>query len=324
MTRTDHCDGRKFFNPRISGDKTLGEVVRWITSTRRKKWPARVANKGQPHPATSLPADEAAVTFIGHSTFLLQLPGLNILTDPVFSERASPVSWAGPMRVRPPGLALRDLPAIQAVVISHNHYDHMDLPSLKKIRAIFDPLFITPLGNGRPLRRKDIKKVIELDWWQSHQVKGGITVTLTPAQHFSCRSLLDRNDALWAGFFIASDVMRIYFAGDSGYEKHFKEIQDRLGRPDLALLPIGAYEPRWFMRANHMNPEEAVQAHTDLSARQSIATHFGTFQLTNEGIDEPVESLRRSLAARRLEPNSFRALEFGETLLVSGGAKSKA
>ncbi|MDB6111887.1 MAG: hypothetical protein JWR69_3637 [Pedosphaera sp.] len=316
MADTDHFDGRKFFNPGTSGDKTLGEVVRWITSGGRKKWPLRIENKGRPQPATRLQATEAAATFIGHSSFLLQLPGLNILADPVFSERASPVSWAGPVRVRPPGLAFQDLPAIQMVFVSHNHYDHMDLRTLDKLRQTFDPLFVTPVENGRTLRSKGITKIIELDWWQSHRVKGGITLTLTPAQHFSSRSLCDRNRALWGGFFVATDQMKIYFAGDSGYAEHFIEIEKRLGRPDLALLPIGAYEPRWFMQANHMNPEEAVRAHLELGARQSIGMHFGTFQLTHEGIDEPVEALKSSLAACKVKPEHFRVLECGETLLV--------
>lgn len=316
VNQSDHFDGNKFFNPRISGDKSLGDLLRWITSGQRTKWPSWVENKGQPNLSIPLQSDQAAVTFINQSSFLIQFRGCNLLTDPVFSQRASPVSWAGPKRVRAPGITLTDLPVIQVALVSHNHYDHMDMPTLKILAEKFDPIFITPLGNGRSLRRNGIKRVVELDWWQSHQVNEETRVTATPAQHFSSRSLFDRDRALWAGFVIEHGRTKIYFAGDSGYEKHFKEIPRRLGPIDLAMLPIGAYEPRWFMQPVHMNPEEAVQAHLDVASRQSLAMHFGTFHLTNEGIDEPVKALRESLQSKHVDPEKFKVLEFGETMIL--------
>jgi L-ascorbate metabolism protein UlaG (beta-lactamase superfamily) len=315
MTRSDHFDGRKFFNPRISGDKTLGDLYRWMTSGQRKKWPKHVENRFKRRLPAEIPDDETAITFVNHSTFLIQFAGLNLLTDPVFSERASPVSWAGPKRVRAPGVPFADLPPIHIVLVSHNHYDHMDMPSLKKLAARFDPLFITPLNNGRILRRHGIRKVIELDWWQSHKFDGSTSITATPAQHFSSRSPFDRNRALWSGFLIQRDQLHVYFVGDSSYERHFKEIREKLGPPNVALLPIGAYEPRWFMQSVHLNPEEAVQAHLDLGSPQTIAMHFGTFQLTDEGIDEPLQALEQSLQAHQVNPDRFKALEFGETLI---------
>jgi L-ascorbate metabolism protein UlaG (beta-lactamase superfamily) len=315
MTRSDHFDGRKFFNPRISGDKTLGDLFRWMTSGLRKKWPKHVENQYKPRLPTEIPAGEAALTFINHSTFLVQFPGMNLLTDPVFSERASPFSWVGPKRVRAPGLPFEDLPPIQVVLVSHNHYDHMDMPSLKKLAARFDPLFITPLNNGRFLSRHGIRKVLELDWWQSHNFDATTSIIATPAQHFSSRTPFDRNRALWSGFVIQRDQTRVYFAGDSGYERHFKEIRQKLGPLDVALLPIGAYEPRWFMQSVHLNPEEAVKAHLDLGSPQTIAMHFGTFQLTDEGIDEPLQALEKSLQAHEVNPGRFKILEFGETFI---------
>ncbi|MDB6067437.1 MAG: hypothetical protein JWR26_3645 [Pedosphaera sp.] len=318
MTESDHFNGRRFVNPRISGDKSLRDLLRWAISGQRKKWPVWVENKRHPGWSAPLQSDQAAVTFINHSSFLVQFCGFSLLTDPIFSKRASPVSWAGPKRVRPPGIALAELPAIHLVLLSHNHYDHMDLASLRTLAEKFDPLILTPLGNGRLLRRHGISRVIELDWWQSHQVDNKTRATATPAQHFSSRSLFDRDRALWAGFVIEHEGVKVYFAGDSGYEKHFCEIGRRFDPISLALIPIGAYEPRWFMKPVHMNPGEAVQAHIDLGTRQSLAMHFGTFHLTDEGIDEPLVSLRENLQSKGIDLEQFKALEFGETLILNG------
>lgn len=315
--KSDHFDGQKFFNPRISGDKTLGDLYRWMTSGQRKQWPDHVENTFQPRLPAALESDEVALTFINHSTFLIQFQGLNILTDPVFSDRASPVQWAGPKRVRAPGLPYSSLPKIHLVLVSHNHYDHMDVITLRKLEKEFDPLFITCLGNSRILKRNGIHNVIELDWWQSYQLDDTTRIIATPSQHFSSRTPFDRNRALWSGFVIQQKNLNIYFAGDSGYERHFKQIREKFGTIDLALLPIGAYQPRWFMKSVHMDPEEAVQAHCDLAARQSIGMHFGTFQLTDEAINEPLEALQMALKSRGLIAERFRTLEFGETFLLS-------
>ena len=252
-------------------------------------------------------------TFVGHATFLIQTAGGALLTDPVYSRRVSPLSFAGPRRVRAPGVAFDDLPPVAAVLVSHNHYDHCDLSTLRALERRFAPAFVAPLGNARLLRSAGLRRVEELDWWQQTAV-GSLGIRLTPAQHFSARGPLDRDRALWGGFLIEAGRHRVFFAGDSGYAGHFREIGERSGPIDLALLPIGAYEPRWFMKDVHLNPAEAVQAHLDLGARLSLAMHFGTFQLTPEGIDEPLAGLRHALHAARLPESCFRALDFGESL----------
>jgi L-ascorbate metabolism protein UlaG (beta-lactamase superfamily) len=253
------------------------------------------------------------VTFIGHATFLIQTAAGNILTDPVYSEHAGPWNRLGPRRVRPPAIALDALPPISIVLLSHNHYDHCDLPTLGMLAIRFDPLVVTPLGNGRFARAAGIRRVEELDWWQSAQ-GSSVPITLTPAHHFSARGPFDRNRALWGGFMLTADHARIYFAGDTAYAPFFHDIRQRLGPIDLALLPIGAYEPRWFMQSVHMNPAEAVQAHLDLGASESIAMHFGTFQMTAEGIDEPVRALEEARRAKSVPASAFRILGFGDSL----------
>ena len=303
-----HFDGKRFFNPGGANGQSLRAVPRMLRE-KRTPWPARVPVERRPAPAPVVPG-EVAVTFIGHSTFLIQTGDGNILTDPMYSERASPVSFAGPRRVREPGVAFEDLPDISVVLLSHNHYDHCDLPTLRALERRCHPLAIAPLGNRRLLEAAGLRRVLELDWWQASELA---SVTLTPAQHFSSRNMFDRNRALWGGFLILAAGRRIFFAGDSGYGPHFRAIGERLGPIDLALLPIGAYEPRWFMKDIHMNPAEAVEAHLDLGSRRSIAMHFGTFQLTPEGIDEPVIALGEALATRGVESEQFRVLEVGES-----------
>jgi L-ascorbate metabolism protein UlaG (beta-lactamase superfamily) len=205
-----------------------------------------------------------------------------------------------------------DLPPISIVLLSHNHYDHCDLRTLGLLARRFDPIVVTPVGNGRLARRAGVHRIEELDWWQSTTVSM-VPITLTPAHHFSARSPFDKNRALWGGFQITAGSTRIYFAGDTAYAPFFRDVRRRLGPIDLALLPIGAYEPRWFMRVVHMNPAEAVQAHLDLEARQSLAMHFGTFQLTAEGIDEPVRDLTEALRSQGVSLSCFRTLAFGDS-----------
>jgi len=276
---------------------------------RRSPWPARVDVKPQRPPA--LDDAWAVVTFIGHATFLIQTPQGNLLTDPVYSDRAGPFDVFGPRRVRQPAVRFDDLPAISAVLLSHNHYDHCDRSTLRRLATRFDPIVITPIGNGRLVRSTGIRRVEELDWWEAATL---LPITLTPAHHFSARTPLDRDRALWGGFMLGSERRQIYFAGDSAYSSLFRDVRQRLGAIDLALLPIGAYEPRWFMSSVHMNPEEAVQAHLDLDGPPSIAMHYGTFQLTTEGIDEPVRALETACAARHVEPTRFRTIGFGESV----------
>ena len=290
----------------------LSAVPRMLTE-RRAPWPARIDEPERRPPV--LDGATATVTFIGHSTFLIQTATGSILTDPMYSQRAGPLNVFGPRRVRQPAVRFEDLPPVATVLLSHNHYDHCDLPTLRRLARRFDPLVVTPLGNGRLVRSAGITRVEELDWWQIAR-SSTVPITLTPAHHFSARGILDRNRALWGGFLLGLPGAGIFFAGDTAYAPHFPEIRERLGPVDLALLPIGAYEPRWFMRSVHMDPAEAVQAHIDLAASQSIGMHFGTFQLTSEGIDEPIRALEQARQARALPPSRFRTIDFGQSVRV--------
>ena len=314
--KSDHFDGKRFFSPGVPPPGGLKKVLKWKLTTTSALWPKHVVNEKRPTLATAIPASECHVTVVNHATYLIQLSSMNILTDPVFSERTSPVSWAGPKRVREPGIALQGLPKIDVILISHNHYDHIDMESLKAIQKQSQPLVLTPLGNAGLIARAGFKNVAEYDWWDVHSVDAKTKVTLTPAQHWSGRGLHDRNQALWSGFVVQDENFKIFFAGDTGYGPHFKEIQKRFGPMDLSLLPIGAYEPRWFMKDQHMNPDDAVKAHLDLESRKSIGIHFGTFQLSDEAIEAPVRELNESLSQRRVSAESFTAPQNGETIIV--------
>jgi L-ascorbate metabolism protein UlaG (beta-lactamase superfamily) len=303
----DHFDGERFFNPHAPVGRTFAEFRRWQRTRQKAPWPRHLDDPPFPPPARAAP-DRIAATFIGHSTFLLQVGGIAVLTDPVWSERCSPVWFAGPRRVRRPGQDLEALPGVDLVLVSHNHYDHMDLPTLRRIQALWAPSVATGLGNARHLAKAGIRAAVELDWWQSVEFAGA-RVTYVPAQHFSSRGLFDRNRCLWGGFIIEAGGAVVYFAADSGYSPQFAEIARRFPRIDLALLPIGAYEPRWFMRQHHMNPEEAVRAHQDLRPRRSLAMHFATFQLTDEAIDAPTTALAQTGIAE----DAFSVPGFGET-----------
>ena len=314
---SDHFDGERFTN--LDRTKTVKkgfrDVLKWRFSRRPMgHWPKRIENEFAPELPRSLGAAELAVTGINHATDLLQFSGLNVLTDPVFSERASPVEWLGPRRVRPPGVAFDALPRIDAVLVSHNHYDHMDLRTLARLYRRDRPRFVVPLGNERTLVSAGIEDVVELDWWGEAKIGDEASVVLVPVQHWSGRTLLDRRRALWGGFFIKRSSISAFFAGDTGYGDHFAMIRLRLGSPDLSLLPIGAYEPRWFMKDQHVNPDEAVRAHLDLGSRLSVGMHFGTFRLTDEGIDDPVLALAAARRAHGLSDESFPALHNGLTL----------
>ena len=278
---------------------------------RRTPWPERVDEP--PHRPVPLDNSAAVVTFIGHATLLVQTPAGNILTDPMYSQRAGPFNVMGPRRVRQPAVRFEDLPPISIVLLSHNHYDHCDARTLGMLAERFDPLVVTPFGNAALVRSSGIHRVEELDWWQEAK-SSALPITLTPAKHFSARGPFDKNRALWGGFVLMTGGTRIYFTGDSAYGPFFRDIGQRLGPIDLALLPIGAYEPRWFMHVVHMNPAEAVQAHLDLGAPESIGMHFGTFQLTTEGIDDPLRALDEARRANNILPSRFRTLGFGESL----------
>lgn len=281
-----------------------------MATRKSKPW-----SKAKPLSAAPKPPIEVTkgiqVTFVNHATVLLQADGINFLTDPIWSERCSPFSFIGPKRYRDPGIAYADLPKIHCVLISHNHYDHFDKETIRCLIQDHDPLFILGIGLERLAKKLGMKKVVFLDWWESKD--SPLPITFVPALHFSGRGLFDRNKSLWGGFVIKTSSGPIYFAGDTGYGSHFKEIAKRLGNPILALLPIGAYEPRWFMRPVHMNPADAVQAHLDLQAKQSMGIHFGTFKLSDEDIDEPVLDLAKALKEKQVSTEVFWLPQFGET-----------
>ncbi|MFI5361292.1 MAG: MBL fold metallo-hydrolase [Elusimicrobiota bacterium] len=313
----DHCDGERFYN--LDRAKTfrkgLRDVLKWRLSPRPMgAWPERAENAHAPDLPRSLVAGQIAVTGINHATELIQFAGLNVLTDPVFSERVSPVSWAGPRRVRPPGVEFDALPRIDAVLVSHNHYDHMDLPTLRRLQGRDKPRFLVPLGNARLLSGAGIDGAVELDWWDEAPLGDDARAVLVPVQHWSGRGFFDRRRALWGGFFLRRGPASVFFAGDTGYGAHFAMIRERLGVPDLSVLPIGAYEPRWFMKDQHVNPDEAVRAHLDLGSRVSVGMHFGTFHLTDEGIDDPVAALAASRRERGVPDAAFPALHNGLTV----------
>ena len=311
---SDHFDGKHFFNTAVSGrhNPTFGSLLKMLR-TPRSPWPRSVRNKGVPRLDAALTDDDIAVTFVNHATFLIQVGGLAILTDPVWSERASPVPWTGPRRVRPPGVAFGDLPKIDLILLSHNHYDHFDLPTLRRLRQAVSPTIAVAAGDAPLAERIGFTDVRELDWWDETPVGDALKITFVPAQHFSARGPFDRRRSLWGGYMIESLGRRIYFGGDSGYSTHFSDIGSRLGRPDIAMLGIGAYEPRWFMAPIHMNPAEAVRAHKDIGARYSIGMHFGTFQLTPEPIDQPQADLKAALSQSGIPDGEFVTLHEGET-----------
>jgi L-ascorbate metabolism protein UlaG (beta-lactamase superfamily) len=310
---TDHFDGTRFFNPTGAAGQPFSALPR-LFRTPRAPWPRDVPVTPLRPPALAHAA--AVLTFIGHSTWLIQTASETILTDPMYSRRAGPFNIIGPRRVRDVAVPFDTLPRISLVLLSHNHYDHCDVATLRRLSAQFDPLVVTPLGNARLLRSIGVRRVEELDWWQTAKTTR-LTITLTPAQHFSARGAHDRNRALWGGFTVHSGATRIYFAGDTGYSPTFREIARRLGPMDLALLPIGAYEPRWFMKDIHMNPDEAVQAHLDLEAKQSLGMHFGTFPLTTEGIDEPLRALAAARRKHHIPNDRFRTLDWGESFRMA-------
>ncbi len=314
--KSDHFDGQRFHNAQINVNKGIFDLLKWKWGGTATEWPEwreldPVSVGPQPSPV------QGQTTYINHATHLIQMSGASFLTDPIFSKRASPVSWAGPKRIHRPAIELSALPKIDYVVISHNHYDHLDSESIRMLAERFNPLFIVPLGNQDLVESFGAKRVTELDWWQTLSVEGtDHRVTLVPAQHWSARGIFDRNRALWGGYVVENTHLKVYFAGDTGYNDFFSDIKKRFGRMDLSILPIGAYEPRWFMREQHMNPEEAVQAHRDLESKFSLGTHFGTFPLTDEGWDVPPKDLEAALKKTGSPLTSFIAPKPGESHLI--------
>ncbi len=316
--RSDHFDGTRFFYPGLPpSDKDLRDILKWKLKEKAARWPALVPARSGIVPEPSVAG--LRVTHVGHASYLLQTAGQNILVDPVWSERASPFQRLGPRRHNPPAISFRDLPAIHAVLLTHNHYDHLDLPTIQQLWAKHRPRIYAPLGNDAVIRAAAPVEVETGDWWQSFLLPGELRLTIVPAHHWSSRALRDRRMALWGGFVLQGPSGTVYCAGDTAYRDGalFQEI-GRLFEPIvLAMLPIGAYAPRWFMRTQHADPEEAVRMARECGARTALGVHWGTFQLTDEPPEEPAERLRAAVAAAGLE-NRFRALRPGDVWEASG------
>ncbi|MEW6534567.1 MAG: MBL fold metallo-hydrolase [Candidatus Auribacterota bacterium] len=311
--KSGHFDGTKFFNPWNRDEKSFFDVLKWKFTRDEEPWPDTIGSFPKHHPQESVDSGHWRASFVTHATVLLQTGKVNILTDPIWSERASPVQWAGPKRTHEPGIDFDHLPAVDIVLISHSHYDHLDIPTLRKLRDRFNPEIYCGLGLDAYLKKYGIPAVA-MDWKQSVNTHG-ITITFQPVQHWSGRTLFDRNKTLWGGFVIESPAGTVFFAGDTGY-MDFKPLAQQYGAFALAMLPIGAYEPRWFMKYSHMNPEEAVQAHLDLNAKYSMAIHFRTFQLSDEAIGRPEKDMETALKKLSVSNQRFIIPVPGESLLI--------
>lgn len=328
--KSDHFNGEKFTNTHPPEDRPseagearnarddgffsiLGSLLRWkLFGDAPEPWPGWVDIEPTPPPPERVGVGDLRITFVNHATVLVQMDGINILTDPVWSERVGPVSWAGPARVHAPGIKFEDLPPIDLVLISHNHYDHLDLPTLKRLFQRNAPRIGAGLGTARFLRSQGVPRARDFDWWESRRITKHVRITAVPAQHFSMRGVGDQDTMLWVGFVIEGPAGRVYFAGDTGYGAHFAKIRNRLGPVTVALLPIGAYRPRWFMAPVHIDPFEAVRAHLDLGAEVSLGIHYGTFDQADEGRTEPVTELRAALAGANVFAPRFWVLGPGE------------
>jgi L-ascorbate metabolism protein UlaG (beta-lactamase superfamily) len=302
---SDHFDGKKFINP--GGKKAAGfkELLKWAGNRERGEWKENPGAPYGPAPVSIVEGDSIVVTFINHSTFLIQTRGLNILTDPVWSEYASPVSFAGPKRMRPPGIRFEDLPEIDMILLTHNHYDHLDIQTMKRLAEKFSPRVYTPLGGGKFLENKGIGNVTEMDWWDEAVIDDGLKLICTPAQHFSGRGMFDRDRTLWSGFALMTEEGSIYYSGDTGFGEFFAEIAERISPVRLSFLPIGAYKPGWFMSTIHTSPADAVKIHQILKSPKSIGMHFGTFPLADDGMAEPEKDLKTALNKEGVPESEF-------------------
>jgi L-ascorbate metabolism protein UlaG (beta-lactamase superfamily) len=318
---SDHFDGERFFDPDGVPPKSLADVLRWQFGGNRQRaaWPEWAPSPHADTPPERVDGEKTRLSFVGHASWLIQASGLNILVDPVWSERVSPFSFAGPKRHNDPGISFDALPKIDVVLVSHGHYDHLDVATLSKLAAKFSPRVITPLGNNLTMRDADSAiKAEAFDWHDRVELGSGVAVTLVPTRHWSARGLFDRNKALWASFVMETPAGKIYIVCDSGYGegKHFRRVAEKHGPLRLAILPIGAYEPRWFMKDQHMNPSDAVQALADCGAQQALAHHYGTFQLTDEAIDAPVTALHAALDEAKIPREKFVALKPGQVFEI--------
>jgi L-ascorbate metabolism protein UlaG (beta-lactamase superfamily) len=315
---SDHFDGERFFDPDGVPPKSLADVLRWQFGGNRQRaaWPEWAPSPHADTPPERVDGEKVRLSFVGHASWLIQTSGLNILIDPVWSQRASPFSFAGPKRHNDPGISFDALPKVDVVLVSHGHYDHLDIATLARLAAKFSPRVITPLGNDVTMR--SAIKADPFDWRDRVELGNGVAVTLVPTRHWSARGLFDRNKALWASFVLETPAGKIYIVCDSGYGegKHFRRVAEAYGPLRLAILPIGAYEPRWFMRDQHMNPSDAVQALQDCGAQAALAHHHGTFQLTDEAIDGPAIGLGEALDEAKIPRERFAVLKPGQVVEI--------
>jgi L-ascorbate metabolism protein UlaG (beta-lactamase superfamily) len=316
---SDHFDGERFFDPHGVPPRDRRDLLRWLADRHwratKSRWPSKAPSPYVDRPPTRVEGAACRISYVGHASFLIQTAGLNMLLDPVWSQRASPFRFVGPKRVNNPGIAFADLPPIDIVLVSHAHYDHLDVATLSRLAAAHGPRIIAPLGNDTIMRNHDPAIAAEgYDWYDRVDIGPGATVTLVPTRHWSARNLSDRNMSLWASFVIETPGALVYAVGDSAYGdgRYFREARQRYGPFRLAILPIGAYEPRWFMQDQHMNPAEAVQAFIDCGAEWALGHHYGTFQLTDESIDAPLIALGEALHSAGIPATQFRTLRPGQ------------
>lgn len=311
-TQTD-ASSFKFDNVYPFPQKSFWTAMKWRWSREPAEWPKFRPLKAK---ASFTPKDsqvEPTVTWIGHSSFLLQAEKKNILFDPVYSDTVGPVAWLSPKRVVPPGITREQTPKIDAIFLSHDHFDHMDLPTLEYFAARDKPVVIAGLGSREILNDAGFSNIVELNWWESKELDAGFQVTFVPAQHWSTRSLIERNTRLWGGFYLSLGEMLYYFVGDTGYHPElFKEIRNKAGTPDFSFIPVGAYAPRDFMKDQHVDPAEALKIHTDVGSKKSVGMHWGTFQLSDEGIDAPCETLLAEISQQKMNAQ-FDCMDHGET-----------
>ena len=308
---TDHYDGSHFYNLDKVEQKGLWEVLKWRMARTEPTWPEELENSPFIRPKAWQDKNSSGFFVIGHASVLIKLGPHFILVDPQYSKRASPFSFVGPRRVRPPAIPFDQLPHIDFVLISHNHYDHLDISTLQRLKEKSDPLILIGLGHKNLLKKNGFSKFRELDWWQSHK-KRDLEISFVPARHFSSRGLFDQNKALWGGFYLNYKLKeKVFFAGDTGYGRHFRLIRERLGAPHLSFLPIGAYKPRWFMQEVHINPEEAVKAHRELRSKQSVGIHFATFSgMSDEDFADPEKDLIKAREKLKIRDNAIKVANF--------------
>ena len=317
---SDHFDGTQFFIKDFTREKSRADLLKWRLQGERAKWPDAFPSPFTDAPPQRVQGGALRVSYVGHASFLIQANGINILIDPVWSDRASPVQWAGPKRVNPPGVAFADLPPIDAVLVSHNHYDHLDLATLRALAQAHPAArFLAPLGNDA-IMRDDVpaQRMQTHDWGARVEIAPGIAVHFEPIYHWSARGLFDRRMALWCAFVIETPAGKIYHVADTGFGPGdlFRQMREKHGGFRLAVLPIGAYAPRWFMQDHHINPQEAVQVMELCGAERAIAHHWGTFQLTDEEIDEPPKLLAQALQQADMSPQRFMVKRPGEVFEI--------